>query len=467
MSSAMEDRIRGLLASPPSPPPPRYTYPCADPVGIVPRFPCRPSVFAPDRPPWMSQLAEANFSKVCVADRVCSTCGGAAFCEHCCADHHQGHDTSLASLANGDHAAAAHRVDSFCIGCRVAFCSDLCAHHNAAGEGHEVIPVVEHEFWYCARCTGWERWFPTFLDGVKIFEDEHRNFLVPLHWKRGPVPEFPAWFSHFLIGDFSKTCATDRVCNTCGGASFCGHCCGEHHRDHDTAAATAKDKEPSAVHKRDSFCTVCRVAFCSDLCAHHAAGGVSEVHEVIPVDEHNGWYCARCTGTEPWFAGLLGSGQTYKDKHGNLLMPLQLKSALTLPSPEPVVMVLGGEECPPWMFQLLAANFCKTCAQDRVCNTCGGATFCGHCCGEHHRGHDTAAATANEKDGSAALSKGHRRDSFCTVCRVAFCSELCEHHADHEVIPIDAYGERHFVRSPGSLPLPLVASRLSRTRTAT
>uniref|UniRef100_A0ACD5U7P6 Uncharacterized protein n=1 Tax=Avena sativa TaxID=4498 RepID=A0ACD5U7P6_AVESA len=450
--AAMVDIIRGSTASPP-PPPRRYS---ADPVDIVPWYPCRPSVFAPDRPPWMSQLAEAGFNKACVADRVCTTCGGAAFCEHCCGDHHRGHDTSPAAVAvaNGDHAAAAHRRDSFCIGCRVAFCSDLCAHHNAADEGHEGIPVVEHALWYCARCTGSEQWLPVLLDGVKIFRDENRNLLVPLHWKQGPAPECPAWFSQLLTGDFSKTCATDRVCNTCGGASFCEHCCGEHHRDHDTAAATdAKDKEPSAVHRRDSFCTGCRVFFCSDLCAHHGAGGVSEGHEVIPIVEHSRWYCARCTGTEPWFDNVLGGGQTFNDKHGNVLMPLQLKM-MELPKPgrQYGVKVPGREECPPWMFQLLTANFCQTCAGDQVCNTCGGAAFCGHCCREHHRGHDTAAATAKENGGSVALSKGHRRDSFCTVCRVAFCSQLCAHHAGHEVIPIDAYGDRHFVRSTGSEP---------------
>ena len=126
----------------------------------------RLSVFDPLRPSWMSRLAEADFSKACVADRVCNTCGGAAFCDHCCAEHHRGHDTSAAM----DHDnAAAHRRDSFCTGCRVAFCSELCAHHPAGegGEGHEVIPVDEFDRWYCARGTGSEPWFPEF-DGVQV-----------------------------------------------------------------------------------------------------------------------------------------------------------------------------------------------------------------------------------------------------------------------------------------------------------
>uniref|UniRef100_A0ACD5TL16 Uncharacterized protein n=1 Tax=Avena sativa TaxID=4498 RepID=A0ACD5TL16_AVESA len=438
------------MASPPPPPPPCHCCfcgcPCADPVGIILRYPCRPSVFAPDRPPWMSQLADADFSKACVADRVCSTCGGAAFCEHCCGDHHRGHDT----VASGDHAVAAHRRDSFCIGCRVAFCSELCAHHNAVGggegEGHEVIPIDDYDCWYCARCTGSERWFLAAFDGVQIFRYRHGNFLVPLHQKRAAVrdAECRSWLFALLAADFDKTCVTDRVCNTCGGAGFCEHCCGEHHRGHDDTATKDKDgsdSEATAPHRRDSFCIGCHVTFCSDLCAHHDAGGGGiESHEIIPIDAYDDWHCARCTGSERWFLAAFGGSPTFEDQHGNLLVPLRRKSTA-------VPKVEDGQGCPPWLYQLVAANFSKTCARDRVCNTCGGAAFCRHCCGEHHRSHDTAPAT----DGSAP-SEGHRRDSFCTGCCVGFCSELCAHHAGHEVIPIDAYGDRHFVRSTGSEP---------------
>jgi hypothetical protein len=140
---------------------------------------------------------------------------------------------------------------------------------------------------------------------LQTFRDEDDNFLVPLFWKGPPIPETPSWFSYLICQDFCLTCATDRVCNTCDGARFCDHCCGKHHQGHDTAAAAAdaKDKEPSeAAHRRDSFCIPCRVAFCSDLCAHHHAEG----HEVIPIDLHKDcWYCARCTGTEPWFLGAV------------------------------------------------------------------------------------------------------------------------------------------------------------------
>ena len=139
--------------------------------------------------------------------------------------------------------------------------------------------------------------------------------------------------------------------------------------------------------------------------------------------------------------------QNFED-NGYLLVPLRQKE--WEPGRKHGAKVQDSEECPPWMFQLLSANFSKTCARDRVCNTCGGAAFCGHCCGEQHLGHVTAAATAKEKAHGSAASEGYRRDSFCTGCRVNFCSELCAHHAGHEVIPIDAYGDRHFVRSTGS-----------------
>ncbi|XP_047043180.1 uncharacterized protein LOC124647257 [Lolium rigidum] len=121
----------------------------------------------------------------------------------------------------------------------------------------------------------------------------------------------------------------------------------------------------------------------------------------------------------------------------------------------PAFMLQDDEEdCPWWMRKLIAANFDKTCARDRVCKTCGGAPFCDHCCGEHHRDHHTASARparpARGVNGLAVPKEAHRRDSFCIDCGVGFCSNLCEHHAGHEVIPIDAYGDRHFVRSTGS-----------------
>ena len=135
----------------------------------------------------------------------------------------------------------------------------------------------------------------------------HRNVLVPLHWKPAalPDPECFSWMSQLLTEDFFQPCLSDRVCNTCGGAGFCGHCCGEHHRGHDTAAVVAAEIK---VHKRDSFCIACRVAFCSDVCAHHhAVSGGTESHEVIPIVNYKDQYCARCTGSERWFLAACGS----------------------------------------------------------------------------------------------------------------------------------------------------------------
>jgi hypothetical protein len=147
--------------------------------------------------------------------------------------------------------------------------------------------------------------------------------------------------------------------------------------------------------------------------------------------------------------------QTFKGRNGNLLVPLQrTKTAERMAVPElgrkHGAKAQDDEQCPPWVLQLLTANFSKTCARDHVCNTCGGAAFCVHCCGEHHRGHDIAAAATAKENGGSAASKGHRRDSFCIGCTVGFCSDLCAHHTGHEVLPIDAYGDRHFVRSTGS-----------------
>lgn len=151
--------------------------------------------------------------------------------------------------------------------------------------------------------------------------------------------------------------------------------------------------------------------------------------------------------------------QTFQDEHGNLLVPLQPRPRPAVaperpgPAPKYGVKAEGSEECPPWLSELVASDFSKTCARDHVCNTCFGAAFCWHCCGEHHRGHDRVVDTDEEVDGWAA-SVGHRRDSFCIGCRAAFSSELCAHHEGHGhgVIPIDAYGDRHFMRSTGSEP---------------
>ncbi|KAF6988501.1 hypothetical protein CFC21_006026 [Triticum aestivum] len=396
------------------------------------------------RPSWASHLAAADFSKPCSRDRVCDTCGGAAFCAHCCEEHHRGHVTCPAPTKDD---ATDHRRDSFCIGCRVAFCSELCAHH---GVGHEVIPVDEYEGWQCARCTGSERWFPVFA-GVQTFQDNEGNLLVPLHRKPAAVPKPvedgpcpPPWMFELVTADFAKTCARDRVCNTCVGAAFCGHCCGEHHSGHDTTASIPEEKdgpEATVVHRRDSFCTGCRVAFCSDLCAHHASG---VGHEVIAVNKFVEWHCVRCTGSEWWFPALHYMLMlAFVDEHGNLFVPFQWNGE-----------VEDGEELPWWMTHLGTADFSKTCTRDRVCNTCGGAGFCEHCCGEHHRGHETSAAATDETEGSVAPA-GYRRDSFCIGCGLAFCSELCAHHAGgdgHEVIPVDVYGDRHFLRCTGSEP---------------
>jgi hypothetical protein len=149
-------------------------------------MPPRATFFATNRPPWISQLAEANFYTPCVEDRVCTTCGGAAFCGHCCADHHRGHDTAPAPAPaeNGHAAVEEYRRDAFCTACRVAFSSDLCPHHKfecAVVKDHVIIPIVEHLSWYCARCIGVERWFPVIFDGVQVRDsiDRLRRPLNP------------------------------------------------------------------------------------------------------------------------------------------------------------------------------------------------------------------------------------------------------------------------------------------------
>jgi hypothetical protein len=39
----------------------------------------------------------------------------------------------------------------------------------------------------------------------------------------------------------------------------------------------------------------CRAGFSAALCAHHSA------HDTFRIDVREGRYCARCTGSEPWF----------------------------------------------------------------------------------------------------------------------------------------------------------------------
>jgi hypothetical protein len=47
--------------------------------------------------------------------------------------------------------------------------------------------------------------------------------------------------------------------------------------------------------ERDSFCVSCGAGFSSALCGHHVG------HETFRVVVCEGLYCARCTGSEPWF----------------------------------------------------------------------------------------------------------------------------------------------------------------------
>ncbi|KAL6607762.1 hypothetical protein ACP70R_040825 [Stipagrostis hirtigluma subsp. patula] len=166
----------------------------------------------------------------------------------------------------------------------------------------------------------------------------------------GGEGDYMVWLRQLVAEDFSATCARDHECGACRTA-FCGHCCGDHHQGHagvvaaakaeaegeGSAAAAAKEEENDDEgkrrrrHRRDSFCIACRVAFCSELCAHHGGG---EGHEVMRVDEYGERHFARCTGEEPWFHDAFGGIETYEDKDGNLMIPLQRRRTPEL-VPEP------------------------------------------------------------------------------------------------------------------------------------
>jgi hypothetical protein len=120
----------------------------------------------------LRRLVAEDFSQTCAPDRACGACRPAPFCGHCCGEHHRGHDGVVAVAASlevgapGEEIKKRYRRDSFCVGCGAAFCSSLCAHHG--GEGHDVMRVDEYGGRHFARCTGAERWFHFFFDGVEV-----------------------------------------------------------------------------------------------------------------------------------------------------------------------------------------------------------------------------------------------------------------------------------------------------------
>ncbi|RCV15993.1 hypothetical protein SETIT_3G101200v2 [Setaria italica] len=137
----------------------------------------------------LRRLVAEDFSQTCAPDRACGTCP-APFCGHCCGEHHRGHDGVVAALLEvGAGEKKRYRRDSFCVGCGAAFCSRLCAHHG--GEGHDVMRVDEYGGRHFARCTGAERWFHFFFDGVETYEDKDGNLMIPLQRRRpgAVVPE--------------------------------------------------------------------------------------------------------------------------------------------------------------------------------------------------------------------------------------------------------------------------------------
>ncbi|CAD6203710.1 unnamed protein product [Miscanthus lutarioriparius] len=103
------------------------------------------------------------------------------------------------------------------------------------------------------------------------------------------------WIKRLLAEDFSASCKEDRFCVPCA-AAFCHHCCGAHHRGQGHEVVVRAEAEPgSSSRGRDSFCVSCRAGFSAALCAHHSG------HDTFRIDVCDGRYCARCTGSEPWF----------------------------------------------------------------------------------------------------------------------------------------------------------------------
>ncbi|OEL37540.1 hypothetical protein BAE44_0001445 [Dichanthelium oligosanthes] len=138
-----------------------------------------------------------------------------------------------------------------------------------------------------------------------------------------------AWVRQLLAEDFSAPCREDRFCVPCA-AAFCDHCCGARHRGqgHEVviraaaaAAAASGGTQPGAAQgparsgDRDSFCMSCGAGFSAALCGHHAG------HDTLRIVVCEGRYCARCTGSEPWFHLFTGI-ETYRDEKGHILVPL-------------------------------------------------------------------------------------------------------------------------------------------------
>ncbi|XP_066387921.1 uncharacterized protein [Miscanthus floridulus] len=131
------------------------------------------------------------------------------------------------------------------------------------------------------------------------------------------------WIKRLLAEDFSASCKEDRFCVPCA-AAFCHHCCGAHHRGQGHEVVVRAEAEPGAAQGhsgsssrgRDSFCVSCRAGFSAALCAHHSG------HDTFRIDVCDGRYCARCTGSEPWFHVFDGIDAYYDEEKGHILVPL-------------------------------------------------------------------------------------------------------------------------------------------------
>ncbi|RCV44724.1 hypothetical protein SETIT_9G397600v2 [Setaria italica] len=115
----------------------------------------------------------------------------------------------------------------------------------------------------------------------------------------------------------------DRFCVPCA-AAFCNHCCGAHHRGqgHQVVVRAAAEGAQSGAAQgpargggRDSFCVTCGAGFSAALCGHHVG------HDTFRVVVYGGRYCARWTGSEPWFHMFTGT-ESYRDEEGYILFPL-------------------------------------------------------------------------------------------------------------------------------------------------
>lgn len=112
-------------------------------------------------------------------------------------------------------------------------------------------------------------------------------------------------------------------------AAFCNHCCGAHHRSqgHEVVVRSAA-AQPGAARggparcggsSRDSFCVTCGAGFSAALCGHHVG------HDTFRVVVYGGRYCARWTGSEPWFHMFSGTEVRIYERSQLLLLLLLLR----------------------------------------------------------------------------------------------------------------------------------------------